>query len=484
LTYGKAPPPLGRVLKRYVPPRIFAPDEGPGYSNYGASLAGYIVQRVSGEPFAQYVQRHIFAPLDMNHSTFVQPLPAALQPDMARGYLTWDTPGPGFEIIDMPPAGSLSATGDDMAHFMIAHLQQGHYVAGQILSPATAQMMHTTLWKSFPALNGNALGFYQQNINGHRVIAHGGDTEFFHSDLSLFLDDNVGLFVSVNGRGKEGLGEFIRNSLFENFADRYFPAPAGPPAPRTNLAMAKSHAAMIAGRYITTRRSDSTFVSLIGLVGPSVVKANSDGTITAAPVGQAETFFETQPFLWRQLNGHDRLQARVTDGRVTAWSTDSGAPIFSYIRPRGFAGSGAQAPVGLAAMAVLFLAALLWPVTAAVRWRYGRSFAHAGTRAVAYRLTRACAALAVLAAVLWTVVLAQVSSTDGADVSGLLRAAQAAALLGFAGGLAVATWNLVLVVPSPKAWGAKLFAVLMTLAFAYMLYLGLAYHLVGFSAEY
>ena len=55
LTYGKAPPPLGEVLKRYVPPRIFAPDEGPGYSNYGASLAGYIVQRVSGEPFEAYI---------------------------------------------------------------------------------------------------------------------------------------------------------------------------------------------------------------------------------------------------------------------------------------------------------------------------------------------------------------------------------------------------------------------------------------------
>ena len=67
LSFGKAPPPLDTVLKRYVPPRIFAPDEGPGYSNYGASLAGYIVQRVSGEKFEAYVEQHIFAPLGMSH---------------------------------------------------------------------------------------------------------------------------------------------------------------------------------------------------------------------------------------------------------------------------------------------------------------------------------------------------------------------------------------------------------------------------------
>ncbi len=78
LTYGKAPPPLDVVLKRYVPPRIFAPAGGPGYSNYGASLAGYIVQRVSGQPFDDYVDQHIFAPLGMTRSTFAQPLPAAL----------------------------------------------------------------------------------------------------------------------------------------------------------------------------------------------------------------------------------------------------------------------------------------------------------------------------------------------------------------------------------------------------------------------
>ena len=483
LTYGKAPPPLDVVLKGYVPPRIFAPNQGPGYSNYGAALAGYIVQRVSGEPFDDYIARHIFSPLNMQHASFAQPLPASLAPDMSKGYETWNKPGPGFEIISMPPAGALSATGDDMSHFMIAQLQLGRYGSGQILKPETAQEMHTTITKSFPDLNGNALGFYQQNINGHRVIAHGGDTNFFHTDLSLFIDDNVGLFVSVNAKGAEGRGEFLRDGLFAGFADRYFPAP---PAAETHVdaATAKAHAAMIAGPYITTRRSDSTFVSVIGLIGPNVIKANPDGSISAAPLGQMETFDEIKPFLWQQRNGHDRIEGAVENGKVVRWSSDSAAPIFTYVRPGGLAGAGLEMPLTLAALAFLLLTAILWPVVAIVRWRYKQPFVLTGVRATAYRLVRLCAILAVAAIGLWYTVLEVVSDTTGAPVQPLLHLSQFVSFVGFAGGSAIALWNLTLVFKGPTSWFAKLNSVLLLAAYAMMLWIALHYHLIGIGSQY
>jgi len=78
--------PIDQYLKQHLPQRIFPPFVVPAYSNYATSLAGYIVQRVSGKPFEQYIADNIFAPLEMKHTTFVQPLPFELGPLMSSGY--------------------------------------------------------------------------------------------------------------------------------------------------------------------------------------------------------------------------------------------------------------------------------------------------------------------------------------------------------------------------------------------------------------
>src|SRR6185312_550842 len=92
-------PSIGVFLKRNIPHRIYAPGTVVAYSNYGATLAAYIVQRVSGEPFNAYIKHHIFDPLGMAHSTFDQPLPANLAPDMAKGYIDASQPPRAFEYI-------------------------------------------------------------------------------------------------------------------------------------------------------------------------------------------------------------------------------------------------------------------------------------------------------------------------------------------------------------------------------------------------
>jgi len=103
-----------------------------------------------------------------------------------------------------------------MAHFMVAHLQNGQYGTEQILKRETARYMHDTALTILPRVNRMLLGFYEDNYNGHRVIAHGGDTQWFHSDLHLFVDDGVGLFVAFNSTGKDGAVQAIRSNLFTN----------------------------------------------------------------------------------------------------------------------------------------------------------------------------------------------------------------------------------------------------------------------------
>ncbi len=169
---AKALEPMGNYLKEHLPTRIFPPGEVPAYSNYGATLAGYIVQRVSGQPFDDYIEQHILQPLNMTRVTFRQPLPEALKPLMSNGYTVASQPAKPFEIVVPWPAGSVSASGLDMSHFMLAHLQNGHYGNSQILRPETVQLMHTRQFAYDPRLNGMCLGFYEETRNGHRIIGH------------------------------------------------------------------------------------------------------------------------------------------------------------------------------------------------------------------------------------------------------------------------------------------------------------------------
>lgn len=216
ITFSGDVAPLGDVVKRMLPERIYAPGTTPAYSNYATALAGYVVERVSGLSFDDYIERNIFQPLGMTRSSFRQPLPAALAPFMAQGYPKASVDAKPFELISVPPAGSLSMSGADSARFMIAQLNRG---AG-LMKPATAQLLQTPAYDSLPGLNRMALGFYEQQINDLHAIAHGGDLNYFHGDLWLFPEKNVGLLIEMNSAGEGSAPAVIRQMLFEQFSDR------------------------------------------------------------------------------------------------------------------------------------------------------------------------------------------------------------------------------------------------------------------------
>src|SRR5229473_2709771 len=264
---------LERFLKQHVPDRIFPPGIVPAYSNYATALAGYIVQRVSGKSFDQYVQDNIFTPLDMQRTTFVQPLPENLKPLMSNGYKKASDKAQPFEFVEAYPAGSVSTSAKDMSNFMIAHLQNGKFGDKQILKTETAKQMHSRLYGTDDRLNAMCYGFYEESRNGKRIIGHGGDTVYFHSDLHLILDENVGFFVSYNSAGKGETNP--RSILFESFLDRYFPftPPAG-----TKVDNAVADAKEIAGLYKSSRRFESSFLSVTTPLGEPKVIANTDGT--------------------------------------------------------------------------------------------------------------------------------------------------------------------------------------------------------------
>src|SRR6266436_2192053 len=130
LTDPKQASPLREFLMENQPRRIFPPGEVPAYSNYGVGLAGYIVQRASGQLFEDYVAEHIFQPLAMKHSSFRQPLAESLAPYPSEGYRSnTEKPAVGFEIFSPASAGGVSSTALDMGRFAEALLNGGNWTA-------------------------------------------------------------------------------------------------------------------------------------------------------------------------------------------------------------------------------------------------------------------------------------------------------------------------------------------------------------------
>ncbi|WP_114952058.1 serine hydrolase domain-containing protein [Sphingosinicella terrae] len=473
------------LLKRWTPERVYPAGETPAYSNYATSLAGYIVERVSGEPFDTYIERHIFQPLGMANSSFAQPLPARLQPMMATGYGRASGEVVPFEHVGPRPAGSLSATGTDMARFMVAHLNNG---AG-LLRPETARMMHTTAANGIGPLNRMLLGFYETNINGRRVIAHGGDTIAFHSYLHLFMDDNVGLYVSFNSSGRDGAVGNLRSAIFEQFANRYFPAPVD--TRRVAAETAAEHARMMAGTWRTSRGSFSNFLRIVELLGQVKVGVDGDGQLVA-PIfnglnGQPRQWVEVEPFVWQDLNSHERLAAVVEDGRVVRWSIGGIAPIIVLDRVPWHMDTAWLMPALIASLLILFLTALFWPVRALVRRRFGSTLALERSDLRAYRASRIGAWAMLLAVVGWLALIAMlmgdlVNLSSGADVVIILL--QIITWIAFFGGLAAMAWNLWRVWRSKRGWKAKAWSVALLLAAVIVIWVGFGFNMLDFGANY
>ena len=482
-------PSLKDYVEHAVPVRLFKAGSTPAYSNYATALAGYIVQRVSGQMFDDYIETHIFTPLGMQHASFRQPLPAALVPDAAKGYDLASEPAKPYEILTPAPAGALAASGSDIARFMIAHLEGGEYHGARILAPQTVELMHDTPLTMIPPLNRMELGFYEQNYNGHRIISHAGDTDYFHSDLNLFLDDHVGLFLSMNSAGRDGAAHTIRSALFEQFANRYFPAARE--GRRTDPKTALADAQVLAGYYENSRRVQTSFLSIASLIQPIRVDANEDGTVSLSMFhglsGAVRRYQEVQPFVWIDPDSGRRLAAKVVAGRVTRFSADEISP-FMVLEPIPWW----RAPVWLqpaaaAALAACILTTLLWPVAAIVRRRFHVGLGLVGRAARAHRVSRLASVTIATVTIGWATIIA-LGLNDltllGRGLDRVLIAMHALSIISYLGGTAALLWACYVAWADRARWASRLWTTTLAVSGLAILWTATICHLMAFRTSY
>jgi CubicO group peptidase (beta-lactamase class C family) len=348
--------PLDQWLAEHIPARVRPPGELTAYSNYGAALAGYIVEQVSGLPFEQYVEQHLFQPLGMRSSTFRQPVPGDLAAALSQGYTytNGEYRSEPFEAVQVAPAGSMSATATDIANFMIAHLQNGRFGNQRILQEATAKEMHAQQFTNDPRVPGMAYGFWEQQLNHQRLLVHGGDTTLFHSWLALLPEQQVGVFVSYNSAE----GGSAPTTLLQAFLDHYFPASQElTPPPPAGFA---ERASQISGNYWSTLRSYTTYEKLAVLSATTHVSVVGNSRLAISAGDQTFTVVEVTPWVFQQVDGQERVVFRPKgDGMVMLIAS---TPIYAYTRVAWYDAPTAHMLLVVVCVLLFLSALLLWPL--------------------------------------------------------------------------------------------------------------------------
>ena len=173
------------------------------YNNTNYNILGLIIQVVSDEVYADYVQNHIFKPLGMSHSYASRV--EAQKNGLAMGYRYWfgyPIPAPNLSVpLSSLPSGQLISCADDMAHYLIAQLNGGRYGDMQILSNAGIEELHrpaVEMKEMGMVLGHYAMGWMSKALGKSTIISHGGIVPDFGAFAAFIPEQKKGLVLLYN----------------------------------------------------------------------------------------------------------------------------------------------------------------------------------------------------------------------------------------------------------------------------------------------
>ncbi len=188
--------PLGEWLADNLV-RLNPPGQLAVYDTYGITLAGYLIEQVSGLSYEHYLQKNIFGPLNMQHSGTA--VPPALRADVAVGYEFaghWEAMP--WEFMNTAPASTVNATVTDMGNLLVMLLNGGRFGDKQVLSVEAVRAMLTRQFSNDPQQPGYGYTFWEDWSFGIPAFSHGGSMTGFGSFLYLVPEHRLGVFIAYN----------------------------------------------------------------------------------------------------------------------------------------------------------------------------------------------------------------------------------------------------------------------------------------------
>jgi len=268
---------IRNYLEARLPPRFETPGRVITYNDHHTVLAGYAVEQLSGQAFADFVRTRLFVPLGMNHSTFDQlDIAESAAMPLARSY---DAVGHAYarDYIMTAPAAGLATTASDMGRYLAFVLDPEE----ELLSSGLHDRQTTVQFRNDPRLWGRAYGFAETSRGGRLVLYKDGQANGFGARLLIVPDLRLGAFIAVNrsvlgpmGRPNEAsrfLRDFTGAVLSQVIPDT--------PAPEAPQSLNGVDSRPFAGTYRTTVAARHTWEKLLAMTDTARVAANDDGSI-------------------------------------------------------------------------------------------------------------------------------------------------------------------------------------------------------------
>lgn len=326
LTTPDGLPGLEEALAASQPEQVYPPGTISAYSNYAVALAGYVVQRVTGVGFADYLNDAYFGPLGMRdasaHPTLADK-PSLIQ-QKARGYLplpaSVDPPfreGP-WSYIPLYPAGSINGTAEDLARLAIALTPPPGQSGPLFGNRETLDEMLSQSHSLGPGVLSWAHGFSERG-GRYRSLGHGGNTASFSAQMNIVPEQRFGVVVLANAGGEMALTEGLTKTLLGKTQALEAPYPGSMPEPSN-----------VAGVYITARRPHSGFLQLFSYLTMVHIAASTPEMIEVRFAGQTAEYVQTRPYMFSQVaasgpifeHHFKRIYFEVEDGGVQRVSGD------------------------------------------------------------------------------------------------------------------------------------------------------------------
>lgn len=433
---------LTDALNEHMPKRIYPPGARTSYSNWGSALAAKIVEDVSGVSYEEFLTKEIFEPLAMSKTTLKGPseTPEALKPRLAEGvelkngvYKTADY----MQIGPFAPAGAMASTAEDMAHWMLLHLDGGANESARLLKAETHAEMLSRAFSDRTAGADLMHGFMAQPYRGVETYGHGGATSAFYTNMVLVPELQVGIFISQNAATDRTLVTDLPKLVIDYLRPDAM-------APRSGMGIAHlKDATAYAGQYLANRRSFSKFEKLFSLSDSYSVSSTGNGALVVAHAGDAHLY---EPVPGVADTFENRFGSRIVFGRNDAGKVaylSDGSGVHSYDRPGPFDnGSFLNASLGAVVLFSLTTLAGAWR-------RQGRPHGH---KSIGVWLNRGDVVISGLVLFFAGLLAAMSIALSSASASVMLDYPPLTITLMRSIGFALFAAAIVLVVSAPFAW--------------------------------